>query len=352
VTQLTYSRAELFTEHDYAEFQIVDGRRLHGGFLADGTYRPPRSLGRSGALDAWTTSLRSRGGDLLDADSSLLDGVVMPNVDQHRLLLGEGLGRTFWNMLTITGKIEARGRLLAEIDFPELQEVVVEDISGMAIGHLNKGLLVAHGFDEGGTPAEGIGGHDEMWFIARDLAFGADAFEDVAPPENIGRPDTGERTLPEISPEAEGLLSLLMNLLIIEFRAEIGFALTQDVLRTPGLFEGRATQVAEADEIVGRIRADEVVHISSLQLYLGELKTVSLATVAGGTIPGAELVERMWAGLVHWATVERPLIAAAQQREVIAEMLHETTEGQRILARFDELSDLTHLAAGAETGTL
>ena len=107
-------------------------------------------------------------------------------------------------MLTITGKIEAKGRLLAEVTFPDLQDAVVEDISEMAIGHLGKGLLVAHGLDEGGLPAEGIGGHDVMWFVAHDLAFGAGAYPDVEPPRVIGRPETGAAALPEVTPATRG----------------------------------------------------------------------------------------------------------------------------------------------------
>ena len=55
--------------------------------------------------------------------------------------------------------------MLAEMKFPDLRNIVVEDISSMAIGHLNGGLLVAHGIDEGGEPDKGIGGHDVMWFV-------------------------------------------------------------------------------------------------------------------------------------------------------------------------------------------
>ena len=124
--------------------------------------------------------------------------------------------------------------------FTDLQPAIVEDITEMAIGHLNAGLLKAHGLDEGGLPEEGIGGHDAMWFAARDLALGPRAHPDTEPPERIGRPETGDRLMPEIEAPIESLLSFLMNLLIIEFRAEIGFATTQDpphtrpVRRPPG----------------------------------------------------------------------------------------------------------------------
>ncbi|MDE0805127.1 MAG: hypothetical protein OSA99_17610, partial [Acidimicrobiales bacterium] len=132
--RLRYSRDELMAEHDYAEPHLVAGRRMHGGFLADGTYTPPRTLNRGPAVDAWTDALRQRGGEILDATASLLDGVRLPNVEQSRVLLRNHLGETFWNTLTIIGKIEARGRLLADVEFPDLQPHVVEDISEMGIG--------------------------------------------------------------------------------------------------------------------------------------------------------------------------------------------------------------------------
>jgi hypothetical protein len=128
--------------------------------------------GGTEAIEAWTAALRERGGDLFDADASLLGGPRMPNAAQQRLLLREGIGAPFWNSLTVTGKIEGRGRILADMQFPDLQKIVASDISSMALGHLNKGLLKAHGIDEGGEPERGIGGHDVMWFVARDLAFG------------------------------------------------------------------------------------------------------------------------------------------------------------------------------------
>ena len=332
--KLTYSRDELMAEHDYAEPHVIAGRRMHGGFLADGTYVPPRTKIRGEAIDAWTAALRDRGGDLFAADASLLTGPRLPTVEQSRVLLRNGLGQSFWNSLTIIGKIEAKGRLLADVTFPDLQTVIVEDISQMAIGHLNEGLLVAHGLDEGGQPAEGIGGHDEMWFAARDLAFGEGAFPDVEPPENIGRPDT-DRLIPELPPEIEGLVSFLANLLLIEFRAELGFSETQAVLRTDDLFADRRAEAEEAAEIIGRIRTDEEIHVGSLRLYLGEIRSCTFRTVDGGTISGAEVIDRFWAGLVHWATVEQPELAAAQQREMLVERILEHPESERVLQEFE-----------------
>lgn len=331
---LRYSRDELMEDHDYAEPQVVAGRRMHGGFLADGTYQPPRTKVRGPAIEAWTTALRDRGGELFDADASLLDGVRLPSIDQQRVLLRNGLGETFWNNLTIIGKIEAKGRLLADIAFPDLQDVIVEDISEMAIGHLNEGLLVAHGLDEGGRPEHGIGGHDEMWFVARDLAFGAGAYPDVEPADNIARPDD-ERRIPELRPEIEGLVSFLANLLLIEFRAELGFSETQAVLRTPDLWGERAGEAAEAADIIGRIRIDEEIHVSSLRLYLGEIRSCTFRTVDGGTIGGAEVIDRFWSDLVRWAVVDKPALEADQQRSLLEERIRAHVEADRVLEEFE-----------------
>ncbi|MCY7299997.1 MAG: hypothetical protein LH616_12385, partial [Ilumatobacteraceae bacterium] len=108
----------LLRDHPDLAPHVVAARRMHGGFHPDGTYQPPRALVRVPALEAWTQALIARGGQPLNADSSLLGGARLPTVEQSRVLLRNGLGQTFWNTLTITGKIEARGRLLAEVEFP------------------------------------------------------------------------------------------------------------------------------------------------------------------------------------------------------------------------------------------
>lgn len=333
--RLMYSQDELLADHDYAEPHTVLGQRLHGGMLADGTYQPPRALVREPAFAAWEDALRSRGGEPFGASAELLEGVRMPTAEQHLVLLRNGLGQSFWNMLTIIGKIEAKGRLLAEIEFPDLADAIVDDISEMAIGHLNKGLLLAHGLDEGGMPEQGIGGHDAMWFAARDLVYGTAPFDDVEPEENIGRPDAGTRHVPEVAPEIEGLVSFIANLLIIEFRAELGFADTQVILRSPDVFVDRREEAALAAEIVERIRTDESIHVRSLNLYLGEMRSVDFHTLDGGTVSGAELIDRFWSGLVNWATVDQPKLVAATQRTVYDERIAQHGDPDRVRAEFD-----------------
>jgi len=337
--KLVYSEEELLRSHPYARPQIEAGHRLHGGFTGDGRYVPPRALVREPALEAWTEALRQRGGDLLAADASLLAGIRYPSAAQMKLLLQEDLGQTFWNTLTITGHIEARGRILADMTFPELDPVLEQDASGWAIGHLGKGLLKAHGIDEGGEPEAGIGGHDTMWFALRDLAFGDVGYPEPEVPENIGRPEEAVVLHPELPEAIARTIFFLGNLLMIEFRAERGFSLTETLLRDPELFAGRRAEAEHAAEIVGRIRTDEEIHVRSLRLYLGELRSATFVGSSGARIPGHAIVDPMWDGIVQWATVEQPPLAALQQKELLRKRIARHPQAARVQARFDALED-------------
>jgi hypothetical protein len=337
--KLRFSEEELLASHPGLSPQVEAGHRLHGGFDASGRYVPPRLLHRGPALDAWTEALRARGGELLPADSSLLAGVRYPSEAQAKLLLREGLGQTFWNSLTITGRIEARGRVLADLELPDFGEGVLEDVSGTALGHLNRGLLRAHGLDEGGERERGIGGHDTMWFALRDLAFGPVDFPEPEVPANIARPESDMAVDEDVPERFSRTIYFLLNLLMIEFRAERGFSFTEAVLRDPELFAGRRTEAERAARIVGRIRADEEVHVRSLRLILGEIRSLTFRTRGGGTKPGAAVVDRLWDGIVRWATVEQPRLAAEQQRAVLRERILRHPEGERVLAAFDALEE-------------
>ena len=340
MAQLIYSEAELYTDHEYASPHLIGEQRLHGGFDADGHYQPPRAKGRGEAMAAWTERLQAAGGDLFEADASLLlRGVRLPNAEQQKLLLAAGLATPFWNSLTITGKIEGRGRMLAEMAFPDLGELIVEDISEMAIGHLSKGLLVIHGIDEGGEPERGIGGHDLMWFAARDLVFNREQFSDVEPPASISRPEAGKRWMPDLPPAYEGMLSFLMNLLMIEFRAEIGFANTQAIFRDPELFSDRRMAAEQAAELIERIRLDEEIHVESLRLYLGELRELHARGEDGCIVALRPLIDDFWDGLVRWATIDQPELAAQSAYEALRPTVLEHG-GNSLLDAFKAAADL------------
>jgi hypothetical protein len=79
--------------------------------------------------------------------------------------------------------------------------------------------------------------------------------------------------------------------------------------------------------------------VSSLRLYLGELRNVRFKTRDGGTLPGDRVVDPLWEGIVRWATVDQPKLMAEQQRELLTRRVLEHPEGERILAEFNRLED-------------
>lgn len=328
-TELVFSREELLAEHPYARPQEMAGYRLHGGMDAEGRYVSPRTLHRWPAVRGWQRALRQRGFPLIEATTKLLASGPYPSYEQQKLLLQNGLGQTLWNSLTITGVIEARGRLLIDLPAPEFQKVLVEDVSATGLGHLTKGLLVAHGMDEGGDPASALGAHDQMWFAIRDLIFGADAYPMPEIPANISRPE-GDRLAPMIPTGYEQMISLLMNVLMIEVRAENLFTFVQALLRDPELFVDRRSEAELGIEMVERIRADEAIHVAYLQLVLSELRSFTFRSREGDLTPGAEVIDPMWATLVHWHSIENPRLARETQRQVLHERVLAHEDGERL----------------------
>jgi hypothetical protein len=339
MAQLVYTEREIMSDHDYARPHEAMGHRLHGGFDAEGNYISPRTLVRNPAVEAWTEALRARGGDVLYVDPELEEPADRyPSEAQMKLLLKRGVDQVFWNSLTTTGLLEARGRFIVDREFPDLQKIIVEDISEMAIGHLSKGMLNAHGLDEGGEPEKGIGAHDVMWFVVRDLAFGVLDYPVPKPPEGLGDPGIAHRLAPEIPQACERMILFMMNLLLIEYGAESLFSLDQRLLLDPELFTDRRAQADEAAEMVERIRQDEVVHVTSLRADLGELRSITFKTEEGGTVPGAEIVDRLWAAVVHFSRVEAPKQQRAQQTRTIERTILEHPKGgEGVLEEFRRL---------------
>ncbi len=336
--QTSFTREELLADHAHAAPHEVAGWRLHGGLDATGRYLPPRMLFREPAVRAWERSLLARGGTLLPADLSLLPAPIFANLEQQKLLLRRGLGQTLWNTLTITGVIEARGRLLAEIPAPDFAEVVKDDLSQTALGHLQKGLLEAHGFDEGGVPNSGLGAHDAMWFALRDLAFGPDAYPMCEIPESIARPD-GTRLCPALPAGHEMMISLLANVLLIEIRAEKVFTFVQALLREHALFDAPAADLDLAHEMVARIRADEAVHVAYLRLVLSELRACTFRNPEGGSVAGSAVLDPLWQAVVRWHAVDNPRLARAQMEPVLRARILAHPEGPEILEAFERLAD-------------
>ena len=340
--RLRYSREELLESHAYARPHEEAGYRLHGGFLADGSYCSPRTKVRWPAVKAWQASLQARGWPIIDADGELLKRGAYPNEAQQKLLLSESFGRTMWNSLSITGIIEARGRGLCNMPAPDMQKLVVEDVAETAIGHLGGGLLFAHGADEGGDPgAPEFGAHDAMWFAARDLVFGKGAYPVPTPPDSISRPDEG-RLMPDIAEPFENLIRMLMNVLMIEVRAESGFAFNIRVFRDPENFADRREAADLAATLVERIRTDEAIHVAYLATTISELRSFTLKRVSGGTIAGKDVIDPVWAKMVDWHGRAERELAAARTRQTIGDQLTEARRreaARAILTKFDAMAD-------------
>lgn len=336
MAKLIYALEELMAEHAYARTQVEAGYRLHGGFDAAGHYVSPRTLIRWPAVKAWQAALAAKGWPLIDATVKLLERGNYPSFDQQKLLLGWGLGNTLWNALTVTGVIEARGKRLVEFQAPDFQAVIEEPLGETATGHLSKGLLVAHGLDEGGNPATGEGGHDVMWFALRDILFGKNAYPDPVVPESIARPELG-RLMPALPLAVEQTMLLLMNVLMIEVRAESFFSFCQRVMRDPGLFRDRRAEAEKAAELVERIRTDEAIHVAYLQTTISEMRSFTFKGEGGRRIPGKDLIDRIWAGMVHWHAVTTYQHGRDQTRANIDGLLGASDEGRRRFAAFDAL---------------
>lgn len=331
-----YTAGEILADHAYASPHSEAGYRLHGGFDPDGKYISPRTLNRWPAIRAWSDALTARGGTLIDSSQQLMVRGSFPNAAQQKFLLDLGLGQTLWNSLTVTGVIEARGKRLAEAIAPDFQAIVDDDISETATGHLNKGLLVAHGLDEGGNSAKGEGGHDAMWFAVRDMLFGKNAYPLPEIPESIARPELG-RLMPQIPKEYEEWILLLMNVLMIEVRAENFFSFCTGVMRDPDNFRDRREAAMHAAEIVDRIREDEASHVGYLTAAISELRSFAFKTADGGTVPGKSFIDPIWNGMVRWHTVTNRDFDRNQTRDKIAKLLTTKGNGAELLRRFDAL---------------
>ena len=345
--QLRYSRDALMASHAYARPHVEAGYTLHGGFTEDGEYISPRTLHRWPAVRAWGAALEARGWPLIDATGKLLEREGYPTFAQQKLLLKEGFGQTLWNSLTITGIIEKRGQVLCDVTAPDMQKIIVEDIEGAATGHLNAGLLHAHGMDEGGDPATPeLGAHDAMWFASRDLVFGKDAYPIPAPPDNISRP-VEDREMPDLPPEYEQMIKLLMNVLMIEIRAESFFAHCCRTFRDPDLFTDRRADAELAATMIERIRTDEAIHVGYLQAVISELRSFTIRAVDGREVSGASIIDPVWAKMVEWhGLLERETAATRNRAELERQIIAARGEaGRELLARLDALDDGAAAAA-------
>ena len=337
--QLTYTSEEILADHEYAKPHVVAGRTLHGGFDADGVYRSPRTLHRKPAIESWAAALRERDAAPLEIGLDLLSGPRYPNAAQHKFLLQHDLGETLWNSLTSIGRTEASGASLAGMVPPPFEDVVPDlDLETATIGHLRP-LFIAHGRDEGGIPAEGIGGHDEMWFVARDLAFGEGRYPLPPVVQRGRRPGADQRWMPELPEPHEQLLRSLLGLLLIEIGAFVTFHVNEGLLRDPELFTERRKQAEEAADVVARIREDERAHVGYLCNLFGELRHSEIRCVDGSRKPGSEIIDPVWQRQIQMQRRLFPRQQRAEMRKAVHERIGAHPDGDRLLEKFEALTD-------------
>ena len=251
--QTEWTEEELLASHPTTEPLVAGDVRCHGGFDADGNYVSPRTKNRWPAIDAWKEQRAEQfGTELLDIPLDRWPENY-PNVPQAKFLLSEGVREPVISTLTRIGTVEGFGSMIRYSVIPDLQERFDEDVRGTAMWHLDKGLYEAHARDESGFEAEG--GHKQMWFAARDIAFENPVTEDETAVmlERMGIAGPGgkvdvqkmiadamaRRVLPDDIPfELESLIERMARLLLIEISAYHTFAWAEDVLSDPDLTAG------------------------------------------------------------------------------------------------------------------
>src|SRR4051794_40972749 len=295
--QVDWSYDELLETHPVAEPLIAGGVRCHGGVQGDGTYVSPRTKNRWPAIRAWQEQRAGQfGTPILDIALDTWPGAY-PSVPQAKFLLREGVRDPIIGRLTQIGTVEGFGSMIRYSPIPDLLRCFAEDVRGTATWHLGRGLYEAHARDEAGYKGEG--GHKQMWFAARDIAFERPLTEDQTQvmmdrmfgyggPAGAG--SSAEPMFADIDQSLELLMQSMARLLLIEISAYHVFAWAVEVLSDTDLVGGDG----EAAKLVSYIRADEAPHVEYLKTTLSEMRDRTFVGESGRTIPGSTVVGDMW----------------------------------------------------------
>jgi hypothetical protein len=301
--QLQWSERELLATDDVVEPLIAGGVRCHGGYLGDGSYVSPRTKFRVPAIDAWQQSHREAfGTEIVEAPLELWPE-PFPNVAQSKYLLRAGVREPTITSLTRIGTVEGFGSMIRYAHPGDLQRHFDESIAGTALQHLDGGLFEAHARDEAGWEDEG--GHNTMWFAARDVAFESPVTEDETATmlERMGIPTPGSvspeqmrknaeavRKFPDIDLTLEMMVRRMISLMFIEVSAFHTFSWAEAVLSDTDLVAGDG----QAAELVRCIRADETPHVEYLRTALTEMRDRTFVGTDGKKIAGAEVIGTIW----------------------------------------------------------
>lgn len=227
-----------------------------------------------------------------------------PNVDQTKYLLSEGVRTPLAHVLTHIGTIEGFGSIIRFVELDDLQRHFVQPIDGTATAHLTGGLYEAHARDESGF--EGEGGHQQMWYLVRDLALddpdvgdplaltmktmgsggaGSEVVNSMA--KSLG---TGDRIVPGIDFQIETAITRMTGLLLIELLAAKTFSWAEEVVGDPRY----SADADAAARLVGYIRADEAPHVEYLRTTLTEMRARTFVGDDGHRVPGTDVIDACW----------------------------------------------------------
>jgi hypothetical protein len=220
-------------------------------------------------------------------------------VAQAEHLIRSGVREPLIATLTRIGTVEGFGGLIRLSVIPDLQACFAEDVAGTAMAHLGRGLYEAHARDEAGHGDEG--GHKQMWFAARDIAFGSPVTEDETETMMVrmgivskggGKgPLFPPRLLPDdVGADLEFLIERMVRLLLIEISAFHTFAWAEELLADTTVVAGDG----EASRLVSCIRADETPHVEYLKTVLTEMRDRTFVGTSGRRHDGKDLIGRIW----------------------------------------------------------
>ena len=347
--QLVFDEEELLASHAYIEPLVVGGERYHGGFVSDGTYVSPRTRNRWPAIRAWQDRVRTESDmELIDCPGDLF-AEFYPNLDQTKYLLAEGVRDPVIQILTQIGTVEGFGSVIRHVELHDLQRQFVEDITGTATAHLNKGLYEAHARDESGYEEEG--GHQQMWYAVRDLAFenpevgdplqmamqaftggGAGGQAMLGMAKALG---SGQRIVPQIDVQLETAITRMTGLLLIELLAFNTFKWAAQLVGDPHL----CANTDQAAALVGYIRSDEEPHVGYLRTTLTEMRARTFVGTEGQRLPGTDVIDACW----NYSIRQMFGLGGkrADRREMILGLLDQSLDGHprrtAILAGFHDL---------------
>ena len=137
--------------------------------------------------------------------------------------------------------------------------------------------------------------------------------------------------------EHERWILLLMNVLMIEVRAENFFDFCTSVMRDPRNFADRRDVAMHAADLVDRIRQDEAPHVGYLTVAVSELRSFIFRANDGRRVKGSTFIDPVWRGMVQWHSVTNVDWDRAQRRAAFDAMFRARSDGEALIRRFESL---------------